>query len=79
MCKVVNCFFLFWANKAPKSLHKLSLNHWSHMDFFPTFLGLENVTCVAVNAETESCQISLKKILQLYSEDERKVFELGTT
>lgn len=49
------------------------------MDFFPTFLGLENVTCVAVNAETESCQISLKKILQLYSEDERKVFELGTT
>ncbi len=37
---------------------KLRLNHWAHMEYFnnilTTFLGLERVSCVAVNAGSES-------------------------
>ncbi len=72
MCKVVKNKIILGKQSTQVNL---SLNHWSHMDcfndFFPTFLGLERVSCVAVNGGKASCQDFIK-ILHLYSEDQQK-------
>ncbi len=45
---------------------------------FTTFLGLEQVRCIAVYAGSESSWI-LSEYLNLCSEDERSSYEFGTT
>ncbi len=74
----------FFAHKKySRGFITLRLNHWCHMDYFnsvlATFLALENVSCVAVYAGSESSRIFIKNILILSSEDERRSYGFGTT
>ncbi len=55
--------FVFFVNKMySRCFVKLRLNHWCHMEYYnnvpATCLGLEHVTCVAVDAESESCCVA---------------------
>ncbi len=66
---LLNKVIIFVAQKYSHRLIKLRLNHWSYMDYFndvfPTFLGLESVSCVAVYGGGNH-----QKYLNLCSEDE---------
>ncbi len=61
--------FVFFAHKKySHSFITLQFNHCCHMDYFinvlTTYLGLERVSCMAVNARSESSRISSKFLFE---------------